>query len=165
MRIARVLVAAVAVLAVGSAFAQDTLPKKGGRTTYGAAGCGVGSLIFGDQPGMVQVLAATTNGTLGNQTFGITTGTLNCGDAAIGSKGATLFIEANKEALAKEASRGEGEAIAHLSHLAGCKDAKAVGVALQKNFSTVVPDGAKADVASTLSTLKQDQTLACNQLG
>lgn len=166
MRIARVLVAAVSVLAVGSAFAQDTtLPRRGGRSSYGSAGCGVGSLIFGDQPGMVQILAATTNGILGNQTFGITTGTLNCGDAAVGTKGATLFIEANKEALAKEASRGEGEAIAHLSHLAGCKDAKAVGAALQKNFSAVVPDGARADVASTLSTLKQDQALACSHLG
>jgi Protein of unknown function (DUF3015) len=164
-RMTRMSVVLAFALAAGSALAADTLPARGGRSTYGSAGCGVGSLIFGDQPGLVQVLAATTNGILGNQTFGITTGTLNCGEAAIGTKGAQLFIEANKEALAKDASRGSGETIATLSHLAGCKDASAVGVALQKNFSTVVPDGSKADVEKTLSTLRAEKSLACNQLG
>lgn len=165
-RMTRVFVALALALAAGSVFAaESTLPAKGGRSVYGAAGCGVGSLIFGDQPGMVQVLAATTNGTLGNQTFGITTGTLNCGDAAIGTKGASLFIEANKEALAKDVSRGSGETITTLSHLAGCKDAAAVGETLKANFTTVVPDGSKADVERTLSTLKSDKSLACTQVG
>jgi hypothetical protein len=163
-RMTRVIVALAFVAFASSALAADTLPSRGGRSTYGSAGCGVGSLIFGDQPGLVQVLAATTNGILGNQTFGITTGTLNCGDAAIG-RGASLFIEANKEALAKDVSRGSGETIATLSHLAGCKDPAAVGVTLQKNFATVVPDGSKADVEKTLETLKSEKTLACNQLG
>ena len=36
---------------------------------YGTAGCGLGSMLFGNQKGMVQVLAATTNGISGNQTF------------------------------------------------------------------------------------------------
>src|SRR3569623_1425632 len=36
-------------------------------------GCGVGTIIFDGQSGAApQVLAATTNGILGNQTFGIT---------------------------------------------------------------------------------------------
>ena len=47
--------------------------------SYGDAGCGFGSMIFGNQAGFMQVFAATTNGTSGSQTFGITTGTLNCG--------------------------------------------------------------------------------------
>ena len=162
----RMIVALALVAFAGSASAaQATLPAKGGRSSYGPAGCGLGSLLFGDQPGLVQVLAATTNGTFGNQTFGISTGTLYCGDSAFGTKGASLFIEANKEALAKDVSRGSGETIATLSHLAGCKDAEAVGVTLQKNFSTVVPDGSKADVEKTLSTLKSDKALACNELG
>ncbi len=168
MRIARAFVAVAAVLAATTAFAADTLPAKGGRTTYGSAGCGVGSLIFGDQPGMVQILAATTNGTLGNQTFGITTGTLNCGDSAIGTKGAKLFIEANKEALAKDVSRGSGETITTLSHLAGCKDAKAVGTTLQRNYTTLFPSAdAKTEVVTenVLSTLRSEKTLACTELG
>jgi len=34
--------------------------------SYGSAGCGLGSVIFKDQPGIMQILAATTNGTFGN---------------------------------------------------------------------------------------------------
>jgi hypothetical protein len=169
MKIARVLAVAAIALTAGSALAaESTLPARGGRSTYGAAGCGVGSLIFGDQPGMVQVLAATTNGTLGNQTFGITTGTLNCGEAAVGRGGASLFIEANKEALAKDAARGSGETIVTLSHLAGCMDASAVGAKLQQNYSSVFPSAdAKTEVVieNVLSTLKSDDALACSELG
>jgi hypothetical protein len=169
MRLARVFAALAAVLVATTAFAaESTLPAKGGREKYGTAGCGVGSLIFGDQPGMVQILAATTNSLFGNQTFGMTTGTLNCGEAAVGTKGAKVFIEANKEALAKDASRGSGETIATLSHLAGCKDAKAVGKTLQRNYKTLFPAAdAKSEVVTenVLSTLRSEKTLACTELG
>jgi len=37
---------------------------------YGTAGCGPGSMAFWNKPGIIQVLAATTNGTFGTQTFG-----------------------------------------------------------------------------------------------
>ncbi|MEN0057326.1 MAG: DUF3015 family protein, partial [Bdellovibrio sp.] len=50
-----------------------------GDGTYGTAGCGLGSLVFGNEKGPVQIVAATLNGT-GVQTFGITTGTSNCGE-------------------------------------------------------------------------------------
>jgi hypothetical protein len=169
--IARMFVVAVLTLSSVGAMAQDRaagLPAKGGKDTYGSAGCGLGSLLFGSEPGMVQVLAATTNGTLGNQTFGITTGTLNCGDPAIGGRGARLFIEANKEALAKDAARGSGETIATLSHLAGCKDPAAVGATLQRNFQAVFPSAtATSDVVveNVLTTLKSEPALACRQLG
>ncbi len=40
-------------------------------------GCGLGSAIWAGQKGIApQILAATTNGTSANQTFGITSGTL-----------------------------------------------------------------------------------------
>ena len=42
-------------------------------------GCGLGSMAFEGNDGLIsQVSAATTNGTSGNQTFGITSGTSNC---------------------------------------------------------------------------------------
>ncbi len=42
-------------------------------------GCGLGTMVFDGQQGKVyKVLGATTNGTSGNQTFGITFGTLGC---------------------------------------------------------------------------------------
>src|SRR5215208_2357915 len=45
-----------------------------GSGSYGLAGCGLGSMAFGKEPGFVQVLAATTNGFLWTQLFGITRG-------------------------------------------------------------------------------------------
>ena len=154
------MVAAALMLTAASARAQD-------KTTYGAAGCGLGSLIFGNQKGAVQIFAATTNGLFGNQTFGITTGTLNCGDTMIGSS-AKVFIETNREALAKDISRGQGETVKNLATIAGCSDASAVGATLQKNFSAIFPDEKVANEQvsdSILSTLKTDKSLGCAQLG
>jgi hypothetical protein len=170
MKLSRVLAAAAVVLTAAPALAaeQATLPATGGRTMYGPAGCGIGSLIFGDQPGLVQILAATTNGTLGNQTFGISTGTLNCGKSAFAKEGASLFIEANKEALAKDVSRGSGETIVTLSHIAGCKDSTAVGAKLQQSYSTVFPSAdasTEVVVRNVLEILESDKSLACTELG
>ena len=42
-------------------------------------GCGLGTMLFDGADGLAQqVLAATTNGFLGTQTFGISSGTLDC---------------------------------------------------------------------------------------
>src|SRR5262245_43787680 len=58
--------------------------------------CGWGSKLFEGQRGVApQVLGATTNGTFGNQTFAITTGTSGCTqDGAVSSNWKTaLFID------------------------------------------------------------------------
>jgi len=55
------------------------------------------------------------------------------------------FIQTNRQALAKDISRGGGETIKNLATLSGCTDAGAVGTSLQKNFSTIFP---AADVVS-----------------
>ncbi len=84
-------------------------------------GCGLGSMVFKGQSGVVpQVLAITTNGTSGNQTFGISSGTLGCSsDGTVHYNAASLFIENNKEKVARDMSTGSGEALASLSHLMG----------------------------------------------
>lgn len=135
--------------------------------TYGAAGCGVGALIFGNKPGIVQIFAATTNGIFANQTFGITTGTLGC-ETAPGVSGATVFIEGNREAIAKDIARGQGETLTNLASLAGCTDATAMSATLQKNFSSIFPaktTPSEAVAASIISTLKSEPKLACAKLG
>jgi hypothetical protein len=166
MRQARWLIAIV-VLAAGSAYAAEEGGIKGtGR--YGTAGCGLGSLAFGDQKGMIQVLAATTNGTFGTQTFGITSGTSNCGEAAVGTAGTKTFIEGNREVLAKDAARGSGETIDTLTVLAGCKDAKAVGATLQKRFTELFPSEnvpAEKVSESVIGALRADSSLACGAIG
>src|SRR5438094_8225387 len=96
---------------------------------YGTAGCGLGSLVFGNQKGIVQIFAATTNGLFGSQTFGITTGTSNCADTSGGAASIKSFTETNREALAKAMTRGQGETLKNLATMAVCADASAVGAA------------------------------------
>jgi hypothetical protein len=166
MRIVRTVMAVLVLAAAGTAVADN--PAAYGKATYGAAGCGLGSLVFGDQKGAIQILAATTNGTFGSQTFGITFGTSNCGPSAVGGSAATkTFIEANREALAKDAARGAGETITTLSSMAGCKDPAAVGAALQKRFVDLFPaDKAHTEVSeAVVGALRSDSDLACKAIG
>ena len=163
------LVGLVLSAGVASADAETVTQQAAtGKATYGLAGCGLGSLVFGDQKGAIQILAATTNSLFGSQTFGITSGTSNCVDSASPARGAQIFIEGNREALAKDAARGSGETITTLSAIAGCKDAKAVGAALQKRFSVLFP-GQQTPVeqvsANVLNELRADSTLACKNVG
>src|SRR5512138_3972752 len=151
---------AAALLALATTASAEGLKGSG---TYGTAGCGLGSLVFGNQPGGVQILAATTNGTFASQTFGITTGTSNCGAGLI-AQGTRNFVEANRETLAKDMSRGQGETIGALTVMAGCSDSRQVGAALQTNFDKIFPsEQATSDdvTKALLETLKADKSLGC----
>ena len=163
----RILVAVFVVAALsGSAIADTESALRGKKGRYGDAGCGLGSLAFGDQQGGIQILAATLNAT-GIQTFGITTGTSNCSGIS-GGQATRIFIEANREALAKDVSRGSGETIGTLTWLNGCTDSRSVGVALQKNFSVIFPSedvSTDAVTAAVIKTLTDDKMLACQNLG
>lgn len=142
-------------------------PQQAEAAPYGDAGCGLGSMLFGAQPGLVQVLAATTNGTLGSQTFGITTGTSNCGLSGGAVVSARNFVETNRETFAKEAARGNGETIATLSSIAGCSDQKAVGEALQKDFGKVFVSVQTSDrqvSANVIEVLKANPELSCKKI-
>jgi hypothetical protein len=139
-------------------------PKVSHGAKYGAAGCGLGSMII-SSGGIVQIFAATTNATSANQTFGITSGTSNCDDTEAGGGSARVFVQANRVALAKDISRGSGETIDNLAVLAGCNDSKAVGATPQHNFRTIFPDASVSSdqvTDSILTTLKSDSSLACS---
>lgn len=123
MKLTRALLA-LAVLAGGlSAFADKSksLHDQFTGQSYGMAGCGLGSVVFADKPGLIQVIGATLNGVSGNQTFGITSGTSNCGASGKAAR-ANQFIEVNKVALENDLSRGTGESIVSLAEVMGCKN-------------------------------------------
>ena len=122
-----------------STFAVSTAQAVGG---YGAAGCGLGSLIFQDNSSKnewwAQVLAATTNGTFANQTFGITSGTLNCdANPLVEMAHVETFIESNENAVANELAQGEGDTLVVLNYAFNCKNQKELGLAIKKNYSSV----------------------------
>lgn len=111
---------------------------------YGTAGCGLGSVVFGTSEGIIQVFAATTNGTSASQTFGITSGTSNCVNRGVitQNKEQEAFFEANYGNLKSEMAAGEGEHLAALSSLMGCSDSSSAALAsyTQTNYSAVVPN-------------------------
>lgn len=132
---------------------------------YGLAGCGLGSVVFGPKTGMIQIVAATLNGTGGNQTFGITTGTSNCDIPGMGHQ-AAAFIEVNREIVSKDAARGQGETIASLASILNCQDETAFGQNLQQNYESIfATENNSYDVTrKILSTIEANPTLksTCN---
>src|SRR6202022_366645 len=76
------------------------------------AGCGLGYLLLSnkDNTKVTQVLGATTNGTFGTQTFGISSGTSGCTeDGAVKvAKAAEVYAEVNLDSLRREMAMGKG---------------------------------------------------------
>ncbi|TGL15194.1 DUF3015 domain-containing protein [Leptospira meyeri] len=89
---------------------------------YGMAGCGLGSMVPVWKNDIGQVLAATTNGSLSSQTFGITSGTSNCTTDGIvrADRAQEVFVTYNEGPLELETTRGNGERIQAIASLLGC---------------------------------------------
>ena len=131
-------------------------------------GCGLGSVLFAGKSGIApKVLAATTNGSYGNQTFGITSGTLGCqADGVISSRARlSMFMGTNSERLARDMSDGHGESLNVLADLMGVKEQdKALFFhTAQANFSTIFADVNKTTgqiIAALQHVMAQDAILA-----
>ena len=84
-------------------------------------GCGLGKLAWSDYRNQKdiapQVMMATTNGTFGSQTFGISSGTSGCTNNGVimSEHKANLFASLNFENLSQDMAKGRGE---HLTALA-----------------------------------------------
>ncbi len=110
-------------------------------TGYGSAGCGLGSLAFPQDEAFPQILAATTNGTFGSQTFGITFGTSNCSSEGLVklSMERDAFIEANYRDLSKDVAMGKGQFVENLSKLYGYTSQNSIVFVskLQKSYTKI----------------------------
>ncbi|HEY0974722.1 MAG TPA: DUF3015 family protein [Solimonas sp.] len=148
--------ALVAMMPFGAALADSDI------------GCGLGTQVMKGQKGKVfKVLGATTNGTFGNQTFGITSGTLGCdGDGVVASKARrSMFASANIDQLSAEMAAGEGETLTTLASLyqIDAADREAFFALAQAQhaalFATV--DATTGDVLSALEVaMAQDARLS-----
>jgi hypothetical protein len=128
----KIIVATLATLAAASSMAAQN----------NVGSCGWGSKVFEGQSGIApQVLAATTNGTSGNQTFGITFGTSGCTqDGVVSSHWKTaMYIDGNRVALARDAAAGQGESLNVLAEVMGVKaaDRALFAATIKANFATV----------------------------
>ncbi|MCG8614101.1 MAG: DUF3015 domain-containing protein [Pseudomonadales bacterium] len=126
---------AASALLMGSSY----LMAAGG---HGPAGCGLGTAVVFKNPTQwhEHVLAATTNGTSGNQTFGMTSGTLGCKDAnGPLAGGPSIYFDKNMDQIAADSAQGEGESLEVLAALIGIEqaDQAAFNQMMQNNFDSI----------------------------
>lgn len=147
----KLIAAAILLSASSVAFAQP--------------GCGVGAMIWKGQSGIApHVLAATTNASFGNQTFGMTTGTLGCStNASVQSM--AMYMDSNIDKVARDMSRGNGENLETLAVLLGVEqaDRDSFRSVLQDNFATVFPNADTTSdqaVDAIVALLQQDAGLS-----
>ena len=136
--------------------------------TANSSGCGLGTMVFEGQQGiMPQVLAATTNGTSGNQTFGITSGTLGCTQDGVVRPPAKvkILLMSSLDSLAADVARGRGETLTSLADLMAIEaaDQQRFFISLQGNFGRIFPnENVTADevITSINAVLAEDAVLA-----
>lgn len=150
----------VGLLSVGSVAAH--------ADAAGGNGCGWGNMLFEGQRGFApHFLATTTNGTSGNATFGMTSGTNGCDvGAKIGYGGRSMLaMNGMLDNIAEDMAQGQGEALDAYATLLGVEQGDRAHFAkiAQENFSTIfsTPDVTGEQVlANTLEVMSRDQQLA-----
>ena len=106
-------------------------------------GCGLGSMAWRGQSGIIpQSLAITTNNWFSN-TIGVTLGTSGCdpnGRITGGTGRMTLaFLQDNMEQFAMDAAAGKGETIDTLAGILDV-DSEKLGKNIQQNFAYIFPN-------------------------
>ncbi len=151
-----ILLAAALTLGSGSAMADAA----------GGAGCGWGNLLFDGSSGMApHVVAITTNGFVGNNTFGITSGTNGCSaDGTITYGGAAMMSGIMNE-FSEDVARGHGEALDAVAVMMGVEkgDRDVFATVVHENFSTIFPHDkvtAQQVTDSLITVMKSDARLA-----
>ncbi|WP_286897020.1 DUF3015 domain-containing protein, partial [Marinobacter sp.] len=132
---------------------------------FAQPGCGVGAMIWKGQSGIApHVLAATTNGTFGNQTFGMTTGTLGC-QTNQSVQSMAMYMDSNIDKVARDMSRGSGENLDTLAVLLGVEetDRDTFRKVLQDNFASIFPNADTTSgeaVDAIVALLEQNDALS-----
>ncbi len=130
------------VVAISVVFVCTGLAFAG--TAKDNTGCGLGTMLWkdgADGSSISQAFQATTNGTSGAQTFGISSGTSECKQPSsfVQNEELKKFVLSNMDNLAKDMAKGKGETLDTLAELLNvAPDQKARFVAnIQANFSNI----------------------------
>ena len=131
----------VLLCAVLSALAASPAFAASGKAN---TGCGLGTVIWAgsaDNSVISQASQATTNGSFGTQTFGITSGTLECGTPSkvVQNERLNHFVRANMDNLAKDIAQGRGESLDTFAELllVPVDQRPAFNARLQQNFDKI----------------------------
>jgi hypothetical protein len=97
------------------------LPISAAQAANDGAGCGLGKVVLGGKSGVgTNIGAGILNMTSGNQTFGMTSGTLGCDTSTTvqnESKERDVFVASNIDNLSVDAAQGQGNYLASLAHI------------------------------------------------
>lgn len=130
-------------------------------------GCGLGTTLFDGNKGVIpNILAVTTNGTSGNQTFGITSGTLGCNPNATVRSSFKLssFADENLNELAADTAKGQGAYLEVASQIIGVQEdhKEHFFTVMQDNFSNIFENENTTTnmvVSSISDVMKNDKIL------
>lgn len=134
----------------------------------GGPGCGWGNLLFKGQNGLpIHLLATLVNGTSGNATFGMTTGTNGCstsGNLSYNGK-SLLGMNGVLEEVAQDMAAGQGEALTALSVSMGIPSEERThfNAVMHQNFSAIFTskEVTAGEVADNITAVMQkDEKLA-----
>ena len=154
----RVLFASLLAVTSASAFAEAP----------GGPNCGWGNMLFKGHSGMPShFVASTTNGTSGNATFGMTSGTNGCSTNSALTYGGKSWIAMNgmMNELSEDMAKGNGEALTTYAVVLGVapEDRDHFAAVTHEHFQQIF---SKADVTAddvhnnTIAVLKSDARLA-----
>jgi len=132
----------------------------------GGSSCGWGNMLFEGQSGTAShVLALTTNGTSGNNTFGVTTGTNGCSSSGSLSYGGKNVVSSIMGEFSEDVARGNGDALDTVAVVYGVApaDRDQFAKVMHENFAAIFPnENVTADqmMVSIESLMKADSTLS-----
>ncbi|MDT0496665.1 DUF3015 domain-containing protein [Algiphilus sp. W345] len=143
------LMAGAVLLAVSSA-ASAVAP--------GGPNCGWGNMLFEGKSGTgAHFLASTTNGTSGNNTFGMTSGTNGCSVSGTLTYGGRAMINAMLNEFTEDVAVGQGDTLTAVAVALGVEkeDRAAFAQVTHENFGVLFPnENVTADeVIANLETL------------
>jgi len=132
----------------------------------GGPSCGWGNMLFDGQSGIgPHFLASSTNGTSGNATFGMTTGTNGCSADGKLTYGGSSLLGSIMGEFSEDVARGEGEALNAVAVMYGVEqqDRASFATAMHNNFQSLFPNEnvtAEDVMASMNEIMKADAKLA-----
>ena len=131
------------IMSLADFFLSNTVMTVSAATVREDCGCGLGAVAIGEKEGFWwKMLGTLLNGTCGNQTFGMTSGTLDCDKKTALFAKLDTYVSDNMDSLAIDIAQGQGESLDALAEIAQISsDKKAEFYAsLQNNFTTIFPN-------------------------
>lgn len=134
----------------------------------GGGGCGWGNMLFDGKSGLgPHLLATTTNGTSGNATFGLTSGTNGCDSKVKLGYGGRSWLAMNNmlEGISEDMAKGGGESLNAYATLLGVPndDRQHFASITQQHFNEIFANQdvtAQQVYSNTQAVMSRDPRLA-----